>query len=126
MPNSSSQTVKESLAALRKPGLRARQENGQGVPSGKPLWNERALAGDAAPDATLLDPGIGETDTVNVLLAFAGAGFAINSDNHGSIAVDGDGQAFVVEMIRLVRSIQHVFEVFSLVFDAAVEIHVAK
>ena len=53
--------------------------------------NQSALAGGAAPDSVLFDPGIREADAVGVALAFAGAGFAINSDDNRGVAVHGDG-----------------------------------
>ena len=88
--------------------------------------DEGVLTGDAAPDAGLFDPGVGEADAVDVGLPFAGASLAINADDDGSVAIDGDVEAFIEEVIGLICGFGDVANVFGLVHYSAVEIDVGE
>lgn len=82
------------------------------------------MAGYAAPDAVAADPGVGVTRADYVLFAFVGAGFAIDAVDYGGVAVDVDGEAFVVEVIGFLIGGGDPLQVFGLVHDRAVVISV--
>jgi hypothetical protein len=86
--------------------------------------DEGAVAGDAAPDAAVADPGVGVARADDVFLAFVGAGFAVDAVDDSGVGVDVDGHAFVEEVIGFLIGGGDPFEVFGLVHDRAVVVDV--
>jgi hypothetical protein len=86
--------------------------------------DEGAVAGNAAPDAVAADPGVGVAGAENVFFAFVGAGFAIDAVDDGGVAVDVDGEAFVVEVVGFLIGGGDPLQVFGLVHDRAVVVGV--
>src|SRR5580704_19090933 len=86
--------------------------------------DEGAVAGDAAPDAAVADPGVGVAGADNVFLAFVGAGFAVDAVDDGGVGVDVDGHAFVEEVVGFLFGCGDPFQVFGFIHDGAVVVGV--
>ena len=86
--------------------------------------DEGAVAGDAAPDAAVADPGVGVAGADDVFFAFVGAGFAVDAVDHGGVAVDVDGHAFVEKVIGFLFRGGDPLQVFGFVHDGAVVVGV--
>lgn len=82
------------------------------------------MAGYAAPDAVAADPGVGVTRADYVVFALVGAGLAINAVDYRGVAVDVDGEAFVVEVVGFLFGGGDPFQVFGFVHDGAVVVDV--
>ena len=99
------------------------------LPTAETSWNlfggdESAVAGYAAPDAVATDPGVGVTGADYVVLAFVGAGFAVDAVDDGGVVVDVDGHAFVEEVVGFLFGSGDPLHVFGFVHDGAVVVDV--